>query len=469
MNTIHHPVPIRQERPTWSDLVHDVRLFHDSGGRPYACVPFNDHVEVHAVQGTGLKRWLQHRYFSATGGALTKRELEDAINTLSAQAMYEGREEEVSCRVAWRGLCAFLDVGDSSWQIIQISEKGWSVVAQTPEARFVRPAGALALPQPVRELNAELRLQSLFRLSDDQLRLIVAWMVLVMQHGGPYPVLYLCGEGASLLAGMIRSVVDPHAIPVRAVPQNERDLRIAAFHSWLVVLSIQKMPTWLANGLCNLHSGAALGTRENYQDTEEVVLGGRRPVILVGADRIPMRRDLLDLMLTVELPARSARDRKSDAEMREEMKELCGSIFGYLLNVLSAALSFSDYREPVLPRLAEFGALGGRLELCLWPAGSFARAYITGRTANAPIIRPLLDYARAVGEWSGSATDLLNFVSAHALPEELESNSWPEDAAQFGKQLRSTGPVLEELGIAIKLGRENGGKRDRIVTLGYLE
>jgi len=379
--------------------------------------------------------------------------------------MYEGREEQVSCRVARRGLCAFLDIGDSAWQTVEISEKGWRTVAQPSDVRLVRPSGALSLPQPVREPNAELRLQRLFRLSDDQLRVIVTWMVLAMHCVGPYPILYLCGEGASLLAELIRSVVDPHAIPVRAVPQNERDLRIAAFHGWLVILSIQKILTWLANGLCNLYSGAALGTREMYEDTEEVVLGGPRPVILVGADRILMRRDLLDLMLTVELPARSALDRKSDAEMREEMKNLCGSIFGYLLSALSAVLAISDYREPVLPRLAEFGALGARLELVLWPAGSFASAYITGRTANAPIIRPLLDYARATGEWSGSATDLLNLVSGHAVPEELESNAWPEDPAQFGKQLRSAGPVLDELGLTIKLARENGGKRDRIVML----
>jgi hypothetical protein len=456
-----------QHGDDWQHTLDSLDLFHDASKRPFVRVNHGNHSEVYAVASGAFKDWLRHRYYEIHESPLERRDEENIVHMLSARATYEGAQRPLYCRAGRGGSVGdalFLDIGDGGWQVIEVSDSCWRIVEQVDGINFIRPRGMLALPRPVSMPGVELRLQLLFGLTAEQLHLLITWLVLTLLAVGPFPILRICGEYALLLAELIRLVVDPVATPIRAVPKEERDLRIAAQQSWVVVLSVQLMRSWLADALYNFYSDAAFGSRRNYEDSEEVVLDGRHPIVLVSTEPVLTRPDVLSTTITLDLRGPSAHSRRSETEIREECTQLSGGFLGYLLSALSDSLVLKDFRPQVLPRLTEFCLLGARLECALWTPGSFLSAYAVGRAGNAPIVKPLVDFSRIIERWSGTATTLLSLISCYAN-ELCESSAWPQDPQEFGKQLRAIKRVLEEFGITIIFGREPGGNRDRIITL----
>src|SRR2546428_19512 len=72
--------------------------------------------------------------------------------------------------------------------------------------------------------------------SDDDWRLLVAFLVGTFRPWGPYPILALYGpQGASKssLTKMVRALIDPNEAPIRTFPRTERDLFISAQRGWI--------------------------------------------------------------------------------------------------------------------------------------------------------------------------------------------------------------------------------------------
>jgi hypothetical protein len=79
---------------------------------------------------------------------------------------------------------------------------------------------------------------------------------------------------------------------------------IAAKNGWVISLdNLSHIPVWLSDALCRLATGGAFGTRQLYENTEEVLIEAKRPVILNGIEELTTRGDLLDRSLVLTLPA----------------------------------------------------------------------------------------------------------------------------------------------------------------------
>jgi len=83
-------------------------------------------------------------------------------------------------------------------------------------------------------------LRRFFNVSDDEdLRLIIAWLVASLRQAGPYPVVLLQGEQGSAKSTaerIVRACVDPSAAPLRTTPRSEHDLSIAADNAHVIAL-----------------------------------------------------------------------------------------------------------------------------------------------------------------------------------------------------------------------------------------
>src|SRR5438034_11429068 len=123
---------------------------------------------------------------------------------------------------------------------------------------------------------------------------------------GPYPVLGFHGEqgsGKSTRARIVRSLIDPHSVPLRCEPKEARDLMIAATNAWCIALdNLSYLPAWLSDALCRLATGGGFGTRELYSDADEVLFEAQRPVILNGIEELATRGDLLDRAIILYTP-----------------------------------------------------------------------------------------------------------------------------------------------------------------------
>src|SRR3977135_946803 len=88
----------------------------------------------------------------------------------------------------------------------------------------------------------------------DDLVLAVSWLLAALRYGGPYPLLAVAGEQGSaktMLAKILRALVDPNAAPVRTLPREERDLFIAASNGHVLAFdNLSALPSWLSAALC---------------------------------------------------------------------------------------------------------------------------------------------------------------------------------------------------------------------------
>jgi putative DNA primase/helicase len=78
---------------------------------------------------------------------------------------------------------------------------------------------------------------------------VVAWIIAAMRHRGPFPILVVNGEagaGKSTFTRLVRSLLDPSAAPIRAVPRDDRDLVVSASNSWVLAFdNLSAVPVWL--------------------------------------------------------------------------------------------------------------------------------------------------------------------------------------------------------------------------------
>src|SRR3981189_1751436 len=114
--------------------------------------------------------------------------------------------------------------------------------------------------------------------------LVVTWLLATLRSEGPYPLLVISGEQGSaktVLAKILKALVDPNAAPARALPREDRDLFIAANNGHVLAFdNLSGLPAGLSDTFCRLASGGGFAVRQLYTDQDEVLFDAARPVIL---------------------------------------------------------------------------------------------------------------------------------------------------------------------------------------------
>ena len=198
---------VEERKPTQAELLvrcaGDADLFHTPAGDCYATVPVSGHWETHPVKAKGFRRWFVRAYFERYDRPPGNQALQDALGLLEARAEFDGPEREVHVRVAGHAGNIYLDLANEDWQVVEITPSGWRVLpGEDTPARFRRPRGMLALPTPLPANDGndgcDGLLRRFFNVSgEEDLRLIVAWLVAALRPTGPYPVLLFRGEQGS--------------------------------------------------------------------------------------------------------------------------------------------------------------------------------------------------------------------------------------------------------------------------------
>ncbi|MGA8291147.1 MAG: hypothetical protein WB820_01320, partial [Rhodoplanes sp.] len=120
-----------------------------------------------------------------------------ALNLLEARAQFDAAERAVNIRVAEHDGRLYLDLADEHWRAVAIGPDGWRVLLGCPPVQFRRSPGMLPLPVPERGGSIEVLRSFLNLSSQNDLVLIVAWLLAALRPGGPYPLLAISGEQGS--------------------------------------------------------------------------------------------------------------------------------------------------------------------------------------------------------------------------------------------------------------------------------
>lgn len=471
-----------------------VEFFHTPDDDTYATVVTEGKRDTWPVASRDFRSFLTELYMDSEGSAPGSQALQDAVNTLQAEARFRGSCVPVYVRTAEKDAALYIDIGDEDRTIIRVTPDGWTTVDDAP-VRFRRPKGMQALPFPVRggEIN-ELR-EFLNVPKIEHWMILLAWLVAVFFTKGPFTFLVLLGRqgsAKSTTARALRRLSDPNKADLRSQPRHEHDLVVSARNSKLMVFdNISNISVWLSDALCRLATGGGFATRELYTDLDEVIVEVCQPVMLTGIDDSVNRSDLLDRCLLIELPPIEMTSRRSEHEFWSAFDAAAPRLFGAILDLLAAVLrNLPEARTSLTerPRMADYAERGIAVELALnWPEGAFMAAYNANQaSANDVAIESsfigTFVCELAIGGWEGTPTELVKKLEqmfdqqgvaprrdfnqpAPPVVRRQRPKGWPSTAKALKNQLVRIMPNLAAKGVEVTFGQTSGSGSKKIVRI----
>lgn len=463
-------------------LVDGLELMHDANDEAFALPVVGGVQQVMPVRSGTFRKYLAGIYWAEYRDGLPSDLIAAAINTIEARALFEGEKVEVHRRVARLDGRIFIDLGDDSWRAVEIDAGGWRIVEQPP-VRFRRDRLTRPLPEPVRRQSGALdRLLDLFRLDPKQRVLVKSWLLAALGGVSPFAILAVVGEagsGKTLFCKTMARLVDPRKPELRSPPRELRDVEAAAWNAYLIAFdNISSVGPDLADCLCCLATGAGLGGRQLYTNTEEIVFDASRPVLLNGIPDLPARADLLDRALVVHLTRVPDDARRPAAELEAGIKWLLPAALGELCSMLAHGLARRDkVHPPRLPRMADVAlwAEACGLEGAAEAIGENARTAMRDLAEEDAFAAALVRFVEARATWTGTAASLLEALNAER-GDGRAPDGWPRTPRGAAEKLRRLAPALRQAGVAVSFRRQAhtgarlvelrwGGSGDTVTTV----
>jgi hypothetical protein len=441
----------------------EIELFKTADDDAFARITRDGHQETQAIGSKQFRRYLIELFYRLEKQVPLANALNEAIATFDALAVIGGQIHQTHLRVCGEDDILYVDLASPTWQVVEISAVGWQVRdASNVPVRFRRPRAMLPFPMPTRGGNVEELRQFLNPGSDQNMKLLLAWLTFGFRHQGPFPVLVVQGEqgsAKSTVTAVLLALLDPSVSELRMTPKDVQDLMVAARNSWVLAYdNLSGMPPWLSDALCILSTGGTLTTRALYTADEETILRAIRPVIVNGIDDMTTRPDLADRAVMVSLPTIPPERRRDKSEFDAAFQAARPRLLGAVYSAIAAALrALPSVRLAARPRMADFATWGVALERGLkWPAGSFLEAYQCNLAESAsaaleadPVAMAVLALIRHAGNpWEGAVSELLNELEKH-VPPERRGRSWPRSPQSLTSKMRRAAPALRREGIAI--------------------
>jgi hypothetical protein len=455
-------------------------LYRTPEKETYADITVDNRRETWAVNSKEFRQHLRHEYYNDTGGGAPNSDaMTTALATLDARARFSGAEIPVHLRMAASpdGSKLYVDLCDNEGGAIEVTKYRWRHVPE-PAVRFKRARGMKALPMPARGGSISDLARFVPAASDDDFKLIVAWLLAAMRPFGPYPALVLTGEqggGKSTLAKAMRCLVDPHAAAHRAPPRNTHDLYVAATNNHVLALdNLSGIAPDLSDAMCRLSTGGGFAARTLFTDNDETLFEGQRSIILTGISDIASRSDLADRALFVRLGPLDDGKRRTEGEFWAEFHRAQPAIFGALLTAMVSGLhNLPSTRLDRLPRMADFALWIAACESALpWEAGEFLAAYSRNRneaTENVlgadPLAAALQKFMETRSDYTGTASDLLAQLNL-IVPDYVKwGRTWPQAANGLSARLARLAPALRSAGVVIDRWRAEPPARTKLIRV----
>jgi hypothetical protein len=469
-----------KKNPTQSQRLVELAIefasfWHSPDNEPFATIEMNGHHEHWPVRSHVFKLALRQRFFDRYGKAPASQPIADALGVLEGQALFRGDSCPVAVRIAEDNGSIYLDLGGPDWQAVEITSTGWRVVVDPP-VRFRRARGMAALPVPVAGGTLNL-LRPFVPGGDNNLVLIAGWLVQALRPAGPYIVLILLGEqgsGKSLLARILRSLLDPNTVPLRSLPREDRDLAITANNGFVIALdNISGLSGWVSDAVCRLATGGGFATRELYTDSDETLFTASRPVVMNGIGDVASRPDLIDRAMFVSLPTIDDAGRRDERDLMTAFEAVAPQVLGALLDAIVMALrNRGTVKVDRLPRMADATLWVVGAEPALpWAPGSFLAAYQGNRrdavevAVDADVVAVMvMSFMRSLTTWQGTATDLLGELEK-TFGDVRRPRDWPRSAGALSGRLMRLAPALRAVGIEVSRKRREAHTGRRFLLI----
>lgn len=461
-----------------------LELFHDQAGEPYATLglPAFPFVQTFPLTARQFERLILGAHFAQRAARNGKRKAvsaatwKDVRSTLEAIACYEGAQYSVELRVAGLPDRVIIDLGDTTGRAVVVTARGWTIEDDIP-VRFRRPRWMQPLPTPTPGGDIEL-FRRHFRVSDEGLAALLAWMISALSGLGPFPVLNLNGEqgsGKSSIARGCRRLVDPSQSDLRSLPSDERNLAVALHNSYVLAFdNLSGIRNELSDALCRVASGEGFAIRTLYEDNDEQVFSGARPMIFNGISEAASRPDLLDRSLIVEVPLLPDELRVDEPTLLAAFERDRSAMLGVLLDGLVSGLAHRDSVSlERSPRMVGAARLSVAAETGLGlPAGTMERAWVIAKESAtsvaldaSPVAQEVQAFYRKEGPFEGTWGQLLARLTAQR--GDRPGRNWPTTPRGLSAEIRRIAPDLRSAGLVVEFPDRQGHQRNRLVRIGH--
>ncbi|MBE9604721.1 hypothetical protein IAI18_07575 [Acetobacteraceae bacterium H6797] len=472
-------------------------FWRDTAGAAYATIVFDGTTRRYAVRGREFRNLVRLIYGDAypvpsskpggamRPGAIPDQALNEALGSFEAMAL-RGEVRKPRVRLCWgESGTVYLDLGGDDWKAVKVTASAWTVVGHA-DVPLIRPSSMGPLPVPMRQergavLAAMVELLNLRPPQEgqpnDDLRMVVFWLLACLYPEGPYPLLALDGEqgsGKTTTSKMLRRLVDPSIADARAMSRDERDLVVAARGSRVLAFdNLSSLSPEMADALCRIATGGGFSGRSLYSNDEEYVLEVCNPVLLNGIPSMMSRPDLADRSLPVTLPPIPDDRRKPEEEVWKAFEAARPAILGMLLDgVVEVLRRLPGLTIARLPRMADFArlcaaaapAFGWEADDVLATLGRSRKAVEAAVIDGDEFIQALLGMIEGGKRWTGTASELLERLGSQVPLATSKQRSWPANATALSKKLKRIMPVLRRNGLNVVMPT-HGGRGGRIIRL----
>ncbi|WP_052389466.1 hypothetical protein [Belnapia moabensis] len=467
-------------------------FWRDSSGEAFVTIPNEGRIERYPVRSRDFRNLVLLLYGDAhpaatkgggtRPGSASQHSLNDALGAFEALALRGAKREPRPRLCRGEGNEVWLDLGGPDWRLVRITPETWQLVGGA-DVPLLRPSGMKAMPEPVRSPCALQAFRSLLNFgSEHDFRLVVAWLVAALHPNGPYPVLAVDGEqgsAKSTFCRVLRRLVDPNRADVRAVPREERDLRVAATNGRLVALdNLSALSSEMADALCRVATGGGFGERQLGTNGGEFVVYVCNPVLLNGIPSLLTRGDLADRAIALTLPSIPDAARRTEAEIWQNFDAAAPGMLALLLDGLALALKDAPRLHlPRLPRMADFAKIACAAAPAFgWTTNDMLDALEQNRVGTVagvieadPVAVAVQGLAEQNGGWSGTASELLAAINRDTPQERQRERGWPKDSARLSGHLRRVAPALRRAGVEVAQTRTSTARLVSISAAGGRE
>lgn len=447
------------QRDLLLSIIDEMELWHDNDRNAYASIYINTHWENWPIRSKDFRIWLSGRYYDEHGGAIGSQALEDGLKVMEARAIHRNPQHQVCRRIGGLNGNIYLDLCDKEWKSVEITPNGWCVKDRAP-VKFLRSNSMQALPEPEEGITIERMHDFINTATEDDFRLIVAWLVGALRPEGPYPILLINGQqgsSKSTVSRFLRDLIDPNRSSIRSQPRDERDLMVSAVNNRVLVYdNVSGVSPWLSDALCRLATGGGYATRELHSDQGETVLEAQRPMLMNGIPGLASRPDLGDRSIVIELPTIPESQRRTMKDVKSTFEKARPGVLGALLDAVSTALrNIETVNMTEAPRMADFAEWITAAEQGLgWETDSFIPIFKENRDSairlsveDDPLIQAIIQIVEEGTRYKGTASALLERINGYVTDTIKRAGHWPKSPAGMGTAMKRIAPSLRTIGI----------------------
>ncbi len=396
--------------------------FSTTLGHAWAIVP-DGFSRYHGwpIHSARFREWLAHSFHRELGLFPGVHALNSAVRMLAAHAHHsEFPATQIFTRIGFQGphlnpQAILVHLANSAEEIVEITPAGHRLVT-AQSWRFLSGAATAPLPRPIATSATVLdQLRPILDIDETALHRAIIWLSAALRPTGPYPVLSITGppaSGKTMLARILRSLIDPSATPLLSPPRNERDLFTLALHNRILAFdNVNFVRPTMADALARIATGTgvAIMSRNIFDEPQSLAL--ERPIVITAKAPPPFRSNTLN----IHLEARHQASIRTERAIAEQIEAAAPAILGSLCIAISETLS----------GIATPAALG------LTPEQTN-----TAVTAT-PLIDALHRLLQTNQEWTGTPAQLQKALGFQGRPQHLSEQLNAMPLSMFGLLLEN--------------------------------